>query len=216
MELRELFEVKRIVVPGPKYGWISTDVNLRRGMPVRVDGFGSINFCNTLGQEWWFTPDGEAGKAARQGSLGYGVPEVRHAMLIGRIGHTVFPISSSRTFQASEDGTLAVAHSDTQQVNDNEGEWDVRVSIPVTGINSRVGPPGPQGRGAEIQFNLPWGINGSAHINLPSWVQSPRPRFSFHKAPTHGFDPQHGVFCTEVELPIPLWKARVCVHITLT
>ena len=214
MSLMELFEVARVSVRGEEYGFTATEVHVKKGMPIRIDGWGSINFCNALGQEWWFGPEGQPNTAARQDSLGYGVPGCRHAMLIGRIGRTVFPIGASRVFQAPASGMLGVGHNDTKTVKDNNGEFDVRVSIPVTALRARVGRPGGN-RAAEIQFNLPWGISGGAQLNLPSWVNSPRPKFSFHAPPSHRANVSGGLFCAQIDLPIPFWNPKLCVHVTL-
>ena len=215
MDLSDLFELGETQIQGREYGWVNTRIDVHPGMPLEIQGSGSINFCNVLGMQYWFTPDGEAGKPAMPESLGYGVPGVRHAMMIGRIGNgPIFPVGSFLHFQSYGEGPLLLAHNDTKDVNDNDGAWTARVYIPVVAINGQRRAPGNPA--FDVQFSGPWGINGQLTVNLPNWIQHPAPHFSMHEGPAHGTDPQHGLFCVATEIPIwgPIRFNR-CLHIQL-
>jgi hypothetical protein len=213
MNLDEVFQMGNVIqVRGDEYGWVNTGLDLRRGQPVEIQGSKAINFCNW--GDWRFTPDGEDGQIAREGSLGYGVPGIKHAQLIGMINGHIFPIGKLWRGKIPENGTLMVAHNDTKQVGDNDGEFEVRVVTPVTAVQGRRNPQQP---GAfQMSFTGPLGITGSAQINLPSWMTSPRPKFTVHKRPAHPSDPAHGMLCTETDIDLVMGiRYRRCVHITM-
>ncbi len=211
MRLDELFTLKALSIEGNQYGWVNTEIDVHPGMPLQIQGTGSINFCNFMGQQWWFTPDGEEGKASLPESLGYGVAGTRHAMLLGRINRTVFPVGDLLRFKVQERGTLFLAHNDTKVVSDNEGHWDVRICVPVQAVQGQRRPGTPA---FDLQFTGPFGISAQASLNLPSWMTNPRPRFELHDGPAHGTNIERGLLCTQVEIAIvgPL-KLRKCIHL---
>ena len=159
---------------------------------------------------------GDPRRRALPGSLGYGSAyPTLHGQLVARIGNgPVFPVGSYKQFQARDRGPLFVAHNDTQQVSDNSGAFEVRVCMPVQALRRRVVPRGGGGRGMELTFEMPWGISGSASIDLPRWMTNPNPKVTLHDAPTHPSDPARGTFCTELPpVDLAFWKIRKCVHV---
>jgi hypothetical protein len=215
MNLSEIFELEQVQVRGEQYGWVNTKVDVRPGMPIQIQGSGAINFCNAFGQQWFFTPEGQEGHAARPESLGFGIGGIKHAMLIGRIGNGhIFPIGSFIRFQSREQGPLFVAHNDTKQVSDNDGAWDVRVCMPVDSVKGQRRATGSSA--FDVQFGGLWGINGQLSINLPAWIKNPNPRFSIHSGASHGSNIERGMMC--VESDVPIWgpiRFKKCIHIQM-
>jgi len=54
----------------------------------------------------------------------------------------------------------------------------------------------------DMQFTGPFGINGQASINLPTWMSHPNPQFTVQKVPAHPSDLNHGLQCTPIEVAL--------------
>ncbi len=220
MSLSHLFTLSEVTVEGARYGWVNTKIDVVPGMPLEIQGSGSIDFCNPFGANInhdILTPDGDPRRAGGETSLGWGSrAPCRHGQLVARIGNShVFPIGTMRRIRAEHAGPLLVGHNDTNKVDDNSGEFEVRVCIPVDAVRGQRTP----NNGFQLSFEGPGGINGGAFVNLPTWLNKPNFKFKVHGAPGHGQNIERGLFCLPIKADFPIirhlpgLKDGICLHI---